>query len=194
MKKTIFKSKDGILRASDAKRAGIHSQTLARMKTKGIIGQIGRGIYRLSSLPSLPQPDLVAVGLRIPQGVICLISALAFHGITTQVPHEVHVALRSGAEKPRIEYPPTSFYWFSKAAFEAGIAEHKIEGATVRVYSPEKTVADCFKFRNRLGLDVAIEALKLCRSEKRSPVDELLKYARICRVEKVIKPYIESIL
>ena len=190
----VFKNEGGYLRTTQALKREIYSKDLAEMLAAGVTEKVGRGLYRLSDMPPLSNPDLVTVGLMIPQGVVCLISALAFHEITTQIPHEVHVALRSGSEKPRIEFPPVSFYWFSKTAFEAGIEKHKIEGAVIRVYSPEKTVADCFKFRNRIGLDVAIEALKICRSRKRSTVDEILKYARICRVEKIMKPYIEAIL
>ena len=164
------------------------------MRQAGVIELISRGLYRLSRLTPLSTPDLATVGLKIPQGVICLISALAFHEITTQVPHEVYVALRQGSEKPRLEYPPTRFVWLSGSSFSEGIGTHKVDGVSIRIYGPEKTVADCFKFRNRIGLDVAIEALKLCREKKRSRPDLLLHYAKICRVENVMKPYLQSIL
>lgn len=190
----IFKRQRGILRTSDALRRGIHPRDFYDMKASGVIEPVSRGLYRLTDMPPLSQPDLATVSLKIPQGVICLVSALAFHEITTQIPHEVYVALKQGAEKPRLDYPPTRFMWFSKLSFGEGIITQTVDGMPLKVYGPEKTVADCFKFRNRIGLDVAIEALKLCRKKYRSTPDRLMKYARICRVERVMKPYLEAIL
>jgi predicted transcriptional regulator of viral defense system len=142
----------------------------------------------------MDQPDLVAASLRVPRGVICLISALSVHGITTQVPHEVSVAILRTINKPKVNYPPIRFFLYRLPYFEAGIEEHDIAGALVRVYCPEKTVADCFRFRNRIGMDVALEALQLCREHKRSSPGELMRYARVCRVEKIMTPYLEAIL
>ena len=190
----VFKGNGGILRAAQARRLQVHSETLSLMKNRGVLEQIGKGLYRLADMPPLSQPDIITVALKIPQGVLCLISALAFHEITTQIPHEVTVALRSGAEKPRIAYPPTRYVWLSDAAYNSGIEVHEVDGVKIRVYSPEKTVTDCFKFRNKIGLDVAIEALKLYRSKKHSSIEDLLKYATINRVAKVMKPYLESII
>jgi predicted transcriptional regulator of viral defense system len=142
----------------------------------------------------MDQPDLVAASLRVPRGVVCLISALSFHGITTQIPHEVSIAILRATSKPTIDYPPIRFYFYRSPYFETGVEEHSVAGTALRVYCPEKTVADCFRFRNRIGMDVAQEALRLCRERKRSSPTELLRYARICRVEKIMTPYLEATL
>ena len=184
-----------MLRTSAAIRLGIQPRTLYAMRDSGMLKQVGRGLNRLSDLPPLGNPDLVQVALKVPQGVICLISALAFHGITTQVPHEVYLALeQKKAKKPKLKHPPLRAFWLSGKAFSDGVETHWIDGITVRLYGPEKTVADCFKYRNKIGLDVAIEALRLCLQRKRSRVDTLMHFARVCRVEKVMRPYLEAML
>ncbi len=190
----IFKRRGGLLRTADALREGIHPRDLYAMKHAGEIEQLSRGLYRLSSLKALGNPDLVTVALKVPKGVICLISALAFHEITTQIPHQVYVALPGNARTPRLGYPPTRFAWFNEPAFSAGVETHALDGVPVRVYSIEKTIADCFKERNRIGLDVAIEALKLARGKRKAKPAGLLKYAKICRVERVMRPYLEALL
>ena len=162
--------------------------------TRASSKQLSRGLYRLADLPALSNPDLVTVALKIPAGVVCLISALAYHEITTQIPHEVHVALPRGTEPPRLKHPPLRVFWFTGRSFTEGIETHKVDGIRLRVYSPEKTLADCFKYRNKLGLDTVLEALRLYRSRKRPNVDELMKFARVCRVEKVMRPYLEALL
>ncbi len=167
---------------------------LYRMRETGDLEQLSRGLYRLRGLPKLSNPDLVPVALKVPQGVICLISALAFHDLTTQVPHQVFLALPRGAEPPRMSFPPLRIFWFTEPAFTEGMEVHKVDGVPVRVYSPEKTIADCFKYRNKIGLDVALEALKLYRGKRKTKVDEVLRYAAICRVEKIIRPYLEALL
>lgn len=139
-------------------------------------------------------PDLTLVALRIPKGVVCLISALAFHNLTTQIPHQVHVALPKDAEKPRLDFPPVKFFWLSQSVFSAGIEEHTQDGVPLRVYSVEKSLADCFKFRNKIGLDVALEALKAYRNTQGFDSELLLHYARIDRVERVILPYLEALV
>jgi len=190
----IFKEHGGLLRTSQALELGIHPRYLYDMREAGMIEAVSRGLYRLADMPPLSKPDLATVALRVPQGVLCLVSALAFHEITTQIPHEVHVALAKGSEKPRLKFPPLRCVWLSGKAFSEGVETHKVDGIELRVYSPEKTVADCFKFRNRIGLDVAVEALKYCREKKRSKPDVLLKYAKICRVARIMQPYIEALL
>lgn len=190
----IFKDRGGQLRMAEAIELGITRYMLYSMRDKGILEQVSRGVYRVAELPPISEPDLVTVALRAPRAVVCLISALAFHEITTQVPHEVAIALERGAQRPRIDYPPISVHRFSSPAFKAGVEEHEIDGVIVRVYCPEKTLADCFKFRNKLGMDVVIESLKLYKARKPFKSDELLKYARICRVEKVMRPYLETVL
>ena len=192
--KRIFRNRGGMLKTSEALSAGIHPRTLYELQRSGILDQLTRGLYRLADLPPLGNPDLVSVSLKIPDGVLCLISALAYHEITTQVPHEVYVALERGTETPRLNHPPLRVFWFSGGSFTAGIEKHKIDGVPVRIYSPEKTIADCFKYRNKIGLDIAIEALKLYRQKKHFKVDDLMKFGRVCRVEKVMRPYLEALL
>ena len=189
-----FRSRGGVLRMNEALQAGIHRRMLYSMLEAGVIEQLNRGLYRLTDLPPLGNPDLVSVSLKVPSSVICLISALSYHEITTQIPHEVYVALERGTEAPRLSHPPIRTFWFSGQAFTAGIETHKIDGASVRIYSPEKTIADCFKYRNKIGLETAIEALKLYREKKRFKADDLMKFARACRVEKIIRPYLEALL
>ena len=189
----LFRKHGGILRASDAIALGIHPRTLYRLRDENRLVAVSRGLYRLADLPEFSEPDMIPVATRIPQAVICLISALALHEITTEIPHEVSIALPRTVKRPRLDYPPLRVFWFSGEALTAGVEEHKIDGVTLKVYGPEKTVADCFKFRNKIGLDVAIEALKLCRERKRSTPRTLLHYARICRVERIMRPYLEAL-
>lgn len=190
----LFRRNGGVLRTRDALRLGLHPRTLYRMRETGDLEQLSRGLYRLRGLPKLSNPDLVLVSLRVPQGVICLISGLAFHDLTTQVPHQVYVALPRGAEPPRISFPPLRIFWFTEPAFTEGVEVHKIDGVPIRVYSAEKTIADCFKYRNKIGLDVALEALKLYFGRRKPRTNELLRFAAICRVQKIIRPYLEVLL
>jgi predicted transcriptional regulator of viral defense system len=187
----IFREHGGQLRMSEALRYGISRYTLYKMRDSGVLERVSRGIYRLVELPPISQPDLVTVSLRFPKSVVCLISALSFHEMTTQIPHAVSVAVSRNARMPSLDYPPVQAYKFSEDAFQAGIERHMIDGTTVQVYSPEKTLADCFKYRNKLGMDVVLEALKLYRSQRQVNRDALIKYARVCRVEKVMRAYLE---
>ncbi len=190
----VFKKHDGLLRTVQALRAGIHPGTIYAMRDSGALEMVSRGVYRLAGGPPLGNPDLVTIATRVPSGVICLISALAFHELTTQLPHEVHVALPRGAEEPRIDHPPIKTYRFTGEAFTEGVEVHELDGIGVHIYSPEKTLADCFKFRNKIGLDTAVEAVRFYRERKRVMVDDLMRYASICRVEKIIRPYLEALL
>jgi predicted transcriptional regulator of viral defense system len=190
----IFRNHGGILRTAQAIKAGIHPGTLYEMRDSGALEMISRGVFRLSESPPLASPDLVTVATRVPNGVICLISALSFYELTTQIPHEVHVALSQGAENPRLDYPPIKIYRFGGEAFTAGVEIHNIDSARVRIYSPEKTLADCFKFRNKVGLDTVIEAVRFYRERRNIKVDDLMNYAAVCRVSKIIRPYLEAIL
>lgn len=190
----IFKKNGGILRTSEALKFGIHPLILYQMRDQGLLEKISRGIYRLASLPPLENVDLVTVSLAIPKGVICLISALSFHGLTTQIPRQVDIACLKSMKQQKIDYPPTRIFWFSKRSFEDGVETHELDGVNLRIYSPAKTIVDCFKFRNRIGLDVAIESLKTYWIEKKGNVDMLMKHAFNNRMSKVIRPYIESII
>jgi len=190
----VFKNHGGILHTAQALRSGIHPGTLYAMRDSGVLEMVSRGVYRLADSSPLSNPDLVTVATRVPGGVICLISALAFHEITAQIPHEVHVALPRGAEEPRLDHPPIKTYRFTGDAYTEGVESHELDGVIARIYSPEKTLADCFKFRNKVGLDTAVEAVRFYRERKRVKVDDLMRYAAICRVTKIIRPYLEALL
>jgi predicted transcriptional regulator of viral defense system len=190
----VFKANKGILRTKEALKTGIHQRTLYAMKKEGLIVCISRGFYRLADLPPLQNPDLATVAKRIPQGVVCLVSALAFHGLTTQIPHEISMAIPRSAWFPHLDYPPLKIHRFGNASLDAGVETHAIDGIDVRVYSPEKTLADCFKFRNKIGLPVFLEALRAYRRRRKPDFDKVLEYARVCRVERLIKPHLETIL
>jgi predicted transcriptional regulator of viral defense system len=162
------------------------------MRDTGELEELGRGLYRLTGLLPLSEPDLATVAKRVPRGVFCLISALAWHELTTEIPHEVHVALPRAARSRKLTFPPLRVFHFSPRTYEAGIEAHMIDAVPVRVYSAEKTLADCFKFRNKIGLDVALEALRAYRRRRGSRLQEVLRYSRLCRVEKVVRPYLEA--
>jgi predicted transcriptional regulator of viral defense system len=188
---TIFRQHGGTLRTAEALRLGIHPRTLYAMRDSGVLERLSRGLYRPAELPPLSNPDLVTVALKVPQAVVCLVSALAFHELTTQIPHVVDIALHNQAKHPRLDYPPLRVFWFSGPAWSEGVETHLIDDVPVRIYAPEKSVADAFKFRRKVGLDVALEALKFYRQHQDFDVSRLLHYARVCRVEKVMRPYLE---
>lgn len=190
----LIRQLDGAFRTAEAIKAGVHPQTLYALLHSGIIERLSRGVYKLADTEQVSQPDLVIVATRIPQAVICLVSALAFHEMTSQIPHEVSFAIAKGAETPRIDFPPISVHRFSGEALTAGIQNHEIDGVTIRIFCPEKTIADCFKFRNKIGMDIALEALKLYKARKGFNSSELIKFARICRVEKIMLPYLEAMI
>jgi len=188
----IFQKHGGMLRTRDAIRLGIHPRTLYAMRDAGELRQVRRGYFRLADLPELGNPDLVAAALAVPRGVICLISALAYHGIGTQIPRVVDIAIHKDVKHPKVDYPPIRIFWFTGNALTTGIQTHELDTVPVRIYSPAKTVADCFKFRNRIGLDVALEALREVRRNRLATVDELFQMAKLCRVANVMRPYLEA--
>ncbi|MEA3376604.1 MAG: type IV toxin-antitoxin system AbiEi family antitoxin domain-containing protein [Chloroflexota bacterium] len=192
--KRIFREHDGILRTSEALELGIHPRTLRAMRDSDALDRLARGLYRLADLPPLSNPDLVVVALKVPDGVICLVSALAFHDLTTEIPHSVDVALEKGSWRPRLRHPPLRVFWFSGPAWQEGVGTYQVDGVPVRITVPSKTVADMFKFRRQLGLDIALEALKAYRERDAFDVGELLHYARVCRVEEVMTPYLEALV
>ncbi len=189
----IFRKNGGILSTMNAIRLGIHPVKLYSMRDAKVLDQLGRGVYRLSTMPPLANPDLVTVIQKVPEGVLCLISALSFHEMTTQIPHEIYLAVKRGAWTPKMEYPPIRVFHFSGKAFSEGIEEHLIDGVKVRIYSREKTLADCFKFRTVVGLDTVLEALRNYWRSKWKKTDELTRFSKICRVDKVLGPYLEAI-
>ena len=189
----VFQKNNGILRTSQAIKKGL-IKTLYEMLDAGILKKEAIGIYRLANLPPLSNPDLVQIALRVPNSVICLLSALYFHAISTQTPYKIYIAIPANNKKPRIDYPPVEVVKLGEKAYCSGVDVHTIDGVNVKIYNIEKTVADCFKFRNKTGLDIAIEALKGYLGGSNRDIEKLLHYARIDRVEKVIRPFIEAIL
>ena len=192
--KSIFKRQGGILRMKEAIDSGIHRTMLYAMLEEGIIQRLSRGLYRLTDLPPMRDPDLATVCRKAPTCVICLISALFFHEITSHIPHEVQLAILRRTEPPRVDYPPIRAFIFSEQSFKTGVVTHHIDGVDVRIYSPAKTVADCFKYRNKIGFDVAMEALKMYYNRRDFNLNELMEYARKCRVYNVMRPYVEALL
>lgn len=185
--------KAGVIRARDVVAQGIPTVYLQRLTRRGLLVQSGRGLYRAPGAELTANHDLAEAAKRVPRGVVCLLSALRYHELTTQIPHEVWLALDGKARSPKPDWPPLRVVRMSGNALRAGIEEHRVEGVPVRVYNPAKTVADCFKYRNKIGLDVALEALRDAWRQRRVTMDDLWRYAAICRVTKVIRPYLEVI-
>src|SRR3990170_540186 len=183
----------GVLRLRDVTAAGIHPEYVRRLMATGQLIRTGRGLYMLADADITENHSLVEAARRVPDGTVCLLSALLFHRIGTQMPHQVWLALDVKAPLPRADSTPLRIVRFSGAALRAGVESHRIEGVEVRVYSPAKTVADCFKYRNKIGLDVALEALREGWRDRRFSLDELWGYAKVCRVANVVRPYLESL-
>lgn len=190
---SLFRKHNGMLRTSRALDLGVYPETLYRLHKEGQLVQITRGVYRLASLPPLKSPDLSAVAMRVPDAVLCLVSALSFHGLTTQLPHEIQIALPQGKNTPKIDYPPIRVFRFTGKSLIEGVESHTVDKVTLKIYSQEKTIADCFKMRNKIGMDVAIEALQLFLEKRGTNREKLWYYAGICRVQKVILPYLEAL-
>lgn len=190
----LFKKNQGLLRTAEAIRLGIHSRTIYQLRDEGLLEQLAKGIYRLIEVPDFSEPDLVLVSKKIPHGVICLISALAYHEITTQIPHFVYVAIPTKARPSRLEYPPLRYFRYSEKVYSSGIETMLIGGFPVKIYNIEKTLADCVKFRNKIGMDVVIEALKMYWQRKGTQIDKLYEYAKINRIEKILQPIMETIV
>jgi len=183
----------GILRPRDLQRRGLPADYLWRLYRKDKLEKVGRGLYAFPDADIGEHHSLVEAALRVPHGVVCLLSALRFHELTTQSPFEVWMAIEVKARRPKEEIIPLRIVRFSGDAFTAGVEPHQVEGVEVRVYNPAKTVADCFKYRNKIGLDVALEALRDCWRKKLATSDELWHYAQVCRVARVMRPYLESL-
>jgi len=192
--KKVFEKHNGLLRVSEAIRLGVPEHIVYEMVQKGELIKEVRGVYRLTDSDPLGNPDLVQVSLLVPKGVICLISALYFYELTTQIPHSIYVALPQNAGRPRVKYPPLEVFWVTNSLHMVGVDVHVLDGVKVKIYNREKTVADCFKFRKRVGEDVALEALKDYISQPKLDVHKLLEYAKINRVEKLMIPYLKSLL
>ncbi|MBU0608052.1 MAG: type IV toxin-antitoxin system AbiEi family antitoxin domain-containing protein [Armatimonadetes bacterium] len=184
----------GLVRASEARRAGVGPRALAQLVREGRLERVTRGIYRVPDAEPCAHPDFVTVALRVPDAVICLVSALAHHDLTTQIPRMVDIALPRSARAPQLDYPPLHVYWMTEPAFSAGVEVIQISQTPVRIYHPAKCVADAFKFRNRLGTDIAVEALREYLKRRDRDLPSLRGYARICRVQRVMQPYLEALL
>ena len=191
--RAAFRKAGGVLRTTQALRADVHPRDLYALRDAGVLEQVSRGVFRLSDLGPFADPDLATVAMRIPKAVIALVSALHFHGLTTEIPHEVSIALPQGTARPKLDWPPLRVYRFSGAMFTFGIESLQRDCIGLRVYGAAKTVADCFKFRNRLGIEVAIEALRTGIGERKITPAELLRAARTCRVDRIVRPYLEAI-
>jgi predicted transcriptional regulator of viral defense system len=189
-----FRQHGGVLRTGQALIRGIHPAALYSLVESGQLTRLARGLYRLTDAQEFSNPDLAVVASKAPDAVVCLISALSFHGITTQVPRAVYLAVPRGRYAGlRLRTPPVKIYRFDAATFDQGIESHRIDGVTVRIYGVARTLVDCFKYRNKLGLDVAIEALRFARERKRIRNREILHFSRLLRQVRIIGPYLESV-
>ncbi|NIM12133.1 MAG: transcriptional regulator [Candidatus Aminicenantes bacterium] len=183
----------GIIRPKDLESQGISREYLVRLRKLGLVKRTGRGLYTKSNMKPGEHHSLAEAAKKVPGGVVCLLSALNFHNLTTELPFEVWMAIDVKAWMPKSDTVPLRIVRFSKGALSSGIEEHILEGVKVRIYNPAKTVADCFKYRNKIGLDVALESLRECWRQKLCTIDHIWKYAGICRVSNVIRPYLESL-
>lgn len=183
----------GLIRPCDLAPLGIPRIALTRAVRRGQLERLGRGLYGLPGREVSAHGSLAEVARRVPRGVVCLLSALRFHGLTTQAPFEVWLAIENKAMAPKLNYPPLRIVRFSGAALTDGIEEHVVDGVTVRITCVAKTVTDCFKYRNKIGLDVALEALREAWREKRMTSDDLWRCAKVCRVANVMRPYLDSL-
>lgn len=189
-----FRQHGGVLKTGQALIRGIHPAALYSLVESGQLTRLARGLYRLADAQEFSNPDLAVVASKAPDSVVCLISALSFHEITTQVPRAVYLAVpRGGYAGLRLRTPPVKIYRFDAATFEQGIETHRIDGVTVRIYGVARTLVDCFKYRNKLGLDIAVEALRFARERKRTNNREILHFAAKLRQARVISPYLESV-
>src|SRR5690242_16765955 len=183
----------GVLRPRDLAKHGIAREYLTRLTQAGLLERTGRGLYVLTDAELTEHHSLAEVAKRVPAGVVCLLSALRFHNLTTQAPFEIWLALPPSVRRPRLDWPPLRVMRFSGPALTEGVEEHIVEGVPVRVYGVAKTVADTFRYRNKIGLDVALEALRETWRERRATMDELWRYAKVCRVANVMRPYLAAL-
>lgn len=187
-------AQQGLLRVCDLTSRGLHPEYLRRLYQKGLVRREGRGLYIAANAEISVHYGLAQVAKRVSHGVICLLSALNFHEIGTQLPHQVWMAIDRRAAKPKMQFPPLRVMRFSGAALTEGIETYQIEGVPVQIFNPAKTVADCFKYRNKIGLDVALEALKECIRDRRTTMDDLWHFAQVCRMTNVMRPYMEAMV
>ena len=182
----------GLVRPGDLEAKGISRTHLYRLLNAGLVERQGRGLYVAARHKYTIHHSLAQVAKRVSGGIFCLLTALRFHGLTTQSPADVWIALGGKARRPRLDYPRLRVARFSGAALTEGVETHRVEGVEIRVYSAAKTVADCFKYRNKIGIDVAIEALRDFNRRNRGGANKLAHFARICRVTRVMQPYLDA--
>ena len=192
--RAIFAERGGVMRTGEALESGIHRRTLYWMRDHGQLEVLSRGVFHLASEPIPESLDVAVVMRRVPRAVLCLVSALAYHEIGTQIPHAVQIALPRSVRPPKIDYPPVQVFAMGDEALRAGVEEYAMGETRVRVFSVAKTVADCFKYRNKIGLDVAVEALQEVVRRRTATPAEIMEYARIVRIESVIDPYLRALL
>jgi predicted transcriptional regulator of viral defense system len=183
----------GVLRPRDLDAVHIPREYLRRLLAEGLLERPGRGLYVAADAEPSERETTAEAGRRVPHGVVCLLSALRFHDLTTQSPHEIWMAISRKARLPKVDYPPIRFVRFSGKALTHGVEESRIDAVPIRVYTPAKTVADCFKYRNKIGLDVALEALRDCWKMRKANMDELWEAAKVCRMSNVMRPYLEAL-
>jgi predicted transcriptional regulator of viral defense system len=183
----------GIARPVELEKRGVTRAQLARLVKAGVVTRQARGLYTVTRHAPSAEHTLAQVAKRVPDGVLCLLTALRFHGLTTQSPAEVWLAVPEKARRPRLDYPRLRIARFSGQAFTEGVEERRAEGVTLRIYSPAKTVADCFKYRHKIGIDVAVEALRDFSRKYRGRATDLAHFARVCRVARVMQPYLDAI-
>ncbi len=183
----------GVLRARDLDAIDAPRIALTRLTAAGQLEKLGHGLYRLAGTQGSEHESFAAVATKVPQAVFCLLSALQFHELTSQLPRQVWIAMPRGSHVPRLKYPPIKMVQITGEAYAAGVGEIERDGVKLRVYSAAKTVADCFKHRNKIGLDVAIEALKEARSSNKATMDDIWRFGEICRVANVMRPFMEAL-
>ena len=183
----------GLLRPIDVENKGIPRVTLSRLAASGQLEKVSRGLYRLPEKQLSEHEGLICIATKVPNAVFCLLTALQFHELTTQLPRQVWIAMPRGSHTPNLDYPPIKMVQFSGEAYTAGIEVHRQDNIPIKVYSLSKTIVDCFKYRNKIGLDVALEALKDAKSNNKVSATELWHFAKICRVTNVMRPYLEAI-
>lgn len=189
----VLARQKGLLRASDLDGIQAPRVVLTRLTATGHLERVGRGLYRLPSQPGSEHESLAAVATKVPQAVFCLLTALQFHELTTQLPRRVWIAMPRGSHAPRLEYPPIKMVQMTGTAYSEGIETFERDGVELRVYCAAKTVADCFKHRSKVGLDVALEALKDVRTKRKASADDLWRYAKLVRMANVMRPYMEAV-
>jgi predicted transcriptional regulator of viral defense system len=189
----VFRKADGVLRTSEVLVAGVEERTLYWMREQGVVEPLSRGVYHLAEWPLPAFPDVAGVLARTPRAVLCLVSALEFHAIGTQVPSAVQIALPRGVKAPRIMRPRIESFSMSAEAISAGVEQHETNGIAIKVFCVAKTVADCFKYRSRIGQYVAVEALQESIRTRRATPGEIMGYATVDRVERVLRPYLEAL-